>query len=80
MFDREKTETQSDIEFDFFDESPTAEAAPRRGLPRRRLPKRPPAPPGGPQLYRLGVLIAGAIVLAVILILVVQSCRSNQKQ
>jgi uncharacterized protein YoxC len=82
VFDREKTETQSDIEFDFFDESPTAEEAPRRGrgMPRRRLPKRPPAPPGGPQLYRLGVLIAGAIVLAVILILVVQSCRSNQKQ
>jgi len=80
VFDREKTETQSDIEFDFFDESPTAESAPRRGLPRRRLPKRPPTPPGGPQLYRLGVLIAGAIVLAVILILVVQSCRSNQKQ
>jgi uncharacterized protein YoxC len=80
VFDREKTEPQSDIEFDFFDESPTAESAPRRGLPRRRLPKRPPRPPGGPQLYRLGVLIAGAIVLAVILILVVQSCRSNQKQ
>jgi len=82
VFDREKTETQSDIEFDFFDESPTAESAPRRGvgLPRRRGPKRPPAPPGGQQLYRLGVLIAGAIVLAVILILVVQSCRSNQKQ
>jgi uncharacterized protein YoxC len=82
VFDREKTETQSDIEFDFFDESPTAESSPRRGmgLPRRRLSKRPPAPPGGPQLYRLGVLIAGAIVLAVILILVVQSCRSNQKQ
>ncbi|HWM14870.1 MAG TPA: CARDB domain-containing protein [Gaiellaceae bacterium] len=82
MFDREKTETQSDIEFDFFDESPTAESAPRRGmgLPRRRSSKRPPTPPGGPQLYRLGVLIAGAIVLAVILILVVQSCRSSQKQ
>ena len=80
MFDREKTEPQSDIEFDFFDESAAAEPAPRRGLPRRRLPKRPPSPPGGPQLYRLGVLIAGAIVLAVVLILVVQSCRSNQKQ
>ena len=79
MFDRE-TETPSDIEFDFFDESPTVESTSRRGLPRRRLPKRPPAPPGGPQLYRLGMLIAGAIVLAVILILVVQSCRSNQKQ
>jgi len=83
VFDREKTETQSDIEFDFFDESPTVESSQRaEGGPRkrRRLPKRPPAPPGGPQLYRLGVLIAGAIVLAVILILVVQSCRSNQKQ
>jgi uncharacterized protein YoxC len=80
VFDREKTEPQSDIEFDFFDESAAAEPAPRRGLPRRRLPKRPPSPPGGPQLYRLGVLIAGAIVLAVVLILVVQSCRSNQKQ
>jgi CARDB len=80
VFDHEKTESQSDMEFDFFDESPTAEATQRRGLPRRRLPRRPPAPPGGPQLYRLGVLIAGAIVLAVILILVVQSCRSSQKQ
>ncbi|HET6696705.1 MAG TPA: CARDB domain-containing protein [Gaiellaceae bacterium] len=43
------------------------------------MPTRPPTPPGGPQLYRLGVLIAGAIVLAVILILVVNSCRNNQK-
>jgi hypothetical protein len=82
VFDREKTETQSDIEFDFFDESPTVESTQRgEGGPRkrRRLPTRPPAPPGGPQLYRLGVLIAGAIVLAVILILVVNSCRKNQK-
>lgn len=82
MFDREKTESESDIEFDFFDESPTVESSQRaEGEPRRRrrLPTRPPAPPGGPQLYRLGVLIAGAIVLAVILILVVNSCRKNQK-
>ncbi len=82
MFDREKTEPQSDIEFDFFDESPTEEASSAKDGPRRRrrLPTRPPSPPGGPRLYRLGVLIAGAIVLAVILILVVNSCRSNQKQ
>ena len=83
MFDREKPETESDIEFDFFDESPTVESSQRGegGGPRkrRRLPTRPPKPPGGPQLYRLGVLIAGAIVLAVILILVVNSCRKNQK-
>jgi len=83
VFDREKTETQSDIEFDFFDESPTAETTPKKDAPprrRRRLPTRPPTPPGGPQLYRLGVLIAGAIVLAVILILVIANCRGNQKQ
>jgi CARDB len=81
LFDREKTESESDIEFDFFDESPTVEQSQREGGPRRRrrLPTRPPTPPGGPQLYRLGVLIAGAIVLAVILILVVNSCRENQK-
>jgi CARDB len=81
VFDREKSESQSDIEFDFFDESPTVEQSQREGGPRRRrrLPTRPPTPPGGPQLYRLGVLIAGAIVLAVILILVVNSCRNNQK-
>jgi len=83
VFDREKTETQSDIEFDFFDESPTAETTPKKDAPprrRRRLPTRPPTPPGGPQLYRLGVLIVGAIVLAVILILVIANCRGNQKQ
>ena len=82
VFDREKTESESDIEFDFFDESPTVESSQRaEGEPskRRRMPTRPPKPPGGPQLYRLGVLIAGAIVLAVILILVVNSCRESQK-
>jgi hypothetical protein len=81
VFDREKSESPSDIEFDFFDESPTVEQSQREGGPRRRrrLPTRPPTPPGGPKLYRLGVLIAGAIVLAVILILVVNSCRNNQK-
>ena len=44
------------------------------------MPSRPPTPPGGPQLYRLALLIAGAIILAVILILVVNSCRANQKE
>ncbi len=84
MFDREKSDPQTDIEFDFFDESPTVESTPRKkdGPPgkRRRLPKRPPTPPGGPQLYRLGVLIAGAILLAVIFILVINNCRGDQKQ
>jgi hypothetical protein len=83
MFERERSDPQPDIEFDFFDESPTAEASGREGTRprrRRRLPTRPPTPPGGPQLYRLGILIAGLIILAVILILAVNSCRANQKQ
>jgi hypothetical protein len=83
LSERERTDPQTDIEFDFFDESPTAETGSRQGAPprrRRRLPTRPPTPPGGPQLYRLGVLIAGLIILAVILILAVNSCRSNQKK
>jgi hypothetical protein len=83
VFDREKSDPQTDIEFDFFDESPTVESTPPKERPpgkRRRLPKRPPSPPGGPQLYRLGVLIAGAILLAVIFILVINNCRGDQKQ
>ena len=85
VFDREKSDPQTDIEFDFFEESPTTESAPRKKKDsppgkRPRLPKRPPAPPGGPRLYRLGVLIAGAILLAVIFILVINNCRGDQKQ
>ncbi len=84
MFDSERTDPQTDIEFDFFEESPTTESAPKKkdSPPgkRRRLPKRPPTPPGGPRLYRLGVLIAGAILLAVVLILVISNCRGDQKQ
>jgi hypothetical protein len=85
--EREKTDPRtdqpSDVEFDFFDESPTSEAASREGAPpraRRRIPSRPPTPPGGPRTYRLGLLIAGAIILAVILILIVNSCRADQKE
>jgi CARDB len=86
MFERESTDPQTDIEFDFFDESPTAESASReREGPRRgpRLPKRPTGGgSGGPQpsLWRLGILIAGAILLAVILVLWVNSCREGQKK
>ena len=84
VFDRERTDPETDIEFDFFEESPTTESAPRKkdSPPgkRPRLPKRPPTPPGGPRLYRLGVLIAGAILLAVIFILVINNCRGDQKQ
>jgi hypothetical protein len=84
MFEREQTDPQpSDIEFDFFDESPTVEAAEReRAGPKRgpRLPTRPPSGGGQQSLFRLGILIAGAILLAVVLVIWVQSCRSGQKK
>ncbi len=71
MFEREKTDPPTDIEFDFFDDSPTVEAPSREGAPPKRGPRLPTGPPkpGGPSLFRLGILIAGAILLAVILVL-----------
>ncbi|MBD0317465.1 MAG: hypothetical protein ICV71_03005 [Thermoleophilia bacterium] len=80
MFEREKTDIDS-IEFDFFDDSPTTETtreeeAPRR---RRRIPTRPPRGAGTP-LVRLAALIGAAIVLAVVLILWVSSCRADEKK
>jgi hypothetical protein len=82
MFEREKTDPPTDIEFDFFDDSPTVEAPNREGAPPKRGPRLPTGPPkaGGPSLFRLGILIAGAILLAVILVLWVNSCRAGQKK
>jgi hypothetical protein len=82
MFERERTDPQqTDIEFDFFDDSPTAEASERERTPRRgpRMPTRPPTG-GQPSLFRLGILIAGAILLAVVLVIWVNSCRAGQKK
>lgn len=79
MFERERTDTES-IEFDFFDDAPTSEGArdaegePRR---RRRLPTRPPG--GGTPVLRLAALIVGGILLAVVLVLWISSCRDSQK-
>jgi hypothetical protein len=82
MFERERTDTQTDIEFDFFDDSATFEEQRREEAPpkrRRRLPTGPPS--GGAQgLFRLGILIVAAILLAVILVLWVNSCRAGQKR
>jgi hypothetical protein len=83
MFERERTDPQqTDIEFDFFDDSPTVEAPGReRSVPRRgpRLPPRGPTT-GQPSLFRLGIFIAGAILIAVVLVIWVQSCRAGQKK
>ena len=82
MVERERPDPQSDIEFDFFDESPTVEGGEREGAPPRRRRKMPTRPPGGPSpsFVRLALLIAGAILLAVVLVLVVNNCRGNQKK
>ena len=82
MVERERPDPQSDIEFDFFDESPTVEGGEREGTPPRRRRKMPTRPPGGPSpsFVRLALLIAGAILLAVVLVLVVNNCRGNQKK
>ena len=84
MFERERPDPQTDIEFDFFDESPTVEEGGRGGesTPPRRRRKMPTRPPGGsnPSLLRLGLLIGGAILLAAVLVLTVNNCRGNQKK
>jgi hypothetical protein len=82
MFERERTDPQTDIEFDFFDDSPTVEGSSRESAPPRRGPRLPTGPPSGsqPNLFRLGIAIAGAILLAVVLVLWVNSCRADQKK
>src|SRR5206468_11555787 len=82
MSERERTDPQPDIEFDFFDESPTVEAGQGEAAPPRRRRKIPTKPPGGPAppFVRLALLIAGAILLAVVLVFWVNNCRGNQKK
>ena len=77
VFERDRTDIDEPIEFDFFDESPTVEAAREEPKPRvrRRMPRRPPGGGSNTPLIRLGLLIAGGIVLAVGLILWVNACQ-----
>jgi hypothetical protein len=74
------TERSSDIEFDFFEEPETQEATPRT-RPSRGGPRRPVRPPTGfTPLLRLAGLIAFAIVIVVLLVLWIGSCRSESKR
>ena len=78
MFERERSDTDA-IDFDFFDDSPTTETTREQAPPRRRRPRLPTRPPaGGAPLLRLAGLIIGAILLVVLLILWVSSCRADQ--
>jgi hypothetical protein len=80
--ERERPDTDTDIEFDFFEDSPTREAPAEEQPPRRRprVPRRPPTGAGSSGLLRLALLIAGAILIAVLLVLWVNSCREDQKR
>ena len=81
MFERDRRDID-EIEFDFFDDAPATETTERAAPPkrRRRLPTRPPIGGGGAPLVRLGALIAGGILLAVVLVFVVNRCREEQKR
>ena len=74
------SERDTDIEFDFFEDEPaTTEAQSTRQV--RRGPRPPIRPPAGiTPLLRLIGLIAFAILIVVLLVFAVQSCRGSQKQ
>jgi hypothetical protein len=73
-------ERGTDIEFDFFEEPETREAASTERV-RRRGPRSPARPPAGfTPLLRLVALIAFAIAIVVVLVFWVDSCRGSSKR
>ena len=73
-------EREGDIEFDFFEESETRERAAEE-RPRRRSPRPPVRPPTGlTPLLRLIGLISFAILIVLLLIFWVNSCRESQRK
>ncbi len=74
------SDRESDIEFDFFEESDTRESAEER--PRRRGGTRPPVrpPTGLTPLLRLVGLISFAILIVLLLIFWVNGCREDQRK
>jgi hypothetical protein len=74
------SERDSDIEFDFFEDEPATTEAQSTRQSRRgtRPPIRPPA--GVTPLLRLIGLIGFAILVVVLLVFAVQSCRGSQKR
>jgi hypothetical protein len=78
MSERDSTE----IEFDFFEEPATTEAArPPRAPRRTKGPRRPSGPPSGlTPILRLIGLISLAILVVVLLVFWVSSCRGEAKK
>ena len=75
------TERDTEIEFDFFEEPATREAERPERAPRARRPRRPPGPPSGlTPLLRLVGLISFAILVVVLLVFWVSSCRGEAKR
>ena len=74
------TERDTDIEFDFFEEPETREAA-RPDRPPARGGPRPPirTPQGFTPLLRLVGLIAFAIVIVLLLVYAIEGCQSSSK-
>jgi hypothetical protein len=71
-------DTDTDFEFDFFDEPQTAEGAPTE------RPRLGPRRPGGPNvsqqgLFRLVALVAAIIILVVVLVVGISSCSGSAK-
>jgi hypothetical protein len=74
------SERDSDIEFDFFDEGETREAT-QAERPRRRGGRPPVRPPTGlTPLLRLIGLISFAILVVVLLVFWVNSCREDRRK
>src|SRR5919199_3822088 len=75
------SEHETDIEFDFFEEPETREAArPERPPPQRRGPRPPMRTPQGlTPLLRLVGLIAFAIVIVVLLVYAIAGCQDSSK-
>jgi CARDB len=84
------SEREPDFEFDFFEEPETREGQSREGRSRERSLRRPLGGSGGrpplrpsagfAPLLRLIGLIAFAILIVVVLVLWVQSCREDQRR
>lgn len=80
------TERDDDLDFEFFEEPETEEAASTQRIGRVPIRRSPPGPPGPPRspagitpLLRLIGLIAVAILVIVLLVFWIQSCQGSSK-